>query len=82
MPLGYGLTLWKLALINKTASNIPYVVAHEAEHVRQWAEEGFFRFIWLYGKELIANGYRANKYEVMARAEGSRNQWRYNEYRL
>ena len=70
MPFGYGLTLYKLVLINKTAEDTPYVIAHEATHVEQWTEIGFFKFPYLYIKELIKNGYMDNIYESSAREYG------------
>jgi len=48
MPFGYGLALWKLILINKSAKDIPYVIAHEACHVEQWSKIGLFKFPYLY----------------------------------
>ena len=44
LPFGYGLTLYKLVIINKTAEDIPYVIAHESKHVEQWTRIGFFKF--------------------------------------
>ena len=71
LPFGYGLTLWKWVLVRKDSENLPYVIAHEAEHVRQWTSNGFFKFIWLYAKELYMNGYEDNAYERQARYEGA-----------
>ena len=71
MPFGYGLTLYKLVFIAISPdSNVPYLKAHEAEHVRQWTETGFFKFIYLYFKESYDKGYHDNKYEVQARNMG------------
>ncbi len=43
------------------------LVRHELEHVRQWRDEGWLfpmRYAWRY----VRHGYRANPYEVAARA--------------
>lgn len=45
-------------------------VAHELCHIRQFRENGFFRFLWLYLKESMRVGYYNNKYEVEARKAG------------
>ena len=76
LPFGYGLTLYKLAIV-ANIEDPSYVIAHEAEHVRQWTSIGFFRFPYLYLKELHKRGYRDNKYEVWAREAGAKNQGNY-----
>lgn len=43
-------------------------VRHELEHVRQFREYGFFRFLFLYFIESVRKGYFHNKFEVAARA--------------
>ena len=80
MPFGHGLCLYTLVLINKTAKDVPYVIAHEAEHVRQWKEEGFFNFIFQYFRELWKVGYKKNPYEIAARNAGVKNRFRYSKY--
>jgi hypothetical protein len=80
LPLGYGLTLYKLVIINKTAEDIPYVIAHESKHVEQWTRIGFFKFPYLYIKELIAVGYWENKYERSAREYGMKNKHLYIDF--
>ena len=77
---GYGLTLYKLVLVNKSATDIPYVIAHEACHVKQWTEIGFFKFPYLYIKELIKNGYMNNIYEVEARYYGATHKKLYKDF--
>ena len=47
-------------------------VAHELCHVRQFQEYGFFRFLWLYFIESLKVGYYRNKFEVEARAAGTK----------
>ncbi len=47
-------------------------VAHELCHVQQFKQYGFFRFLGLYLIESWRNGYYHNKYEVEARAAGTR----------
>lgn len=42
-------------------------VRHEMEHLRQFRQYGFIRFITLYLLESIRNGYYNNKFEVAAR---------------
>jgi len=77
---GYGLTLWKLVLVRDDAKDLPYVIAHEATHVDQWTRIGFFKFPYLYAKELYRVGYIENKYEVEARSRGSLTKNEYKEY--
>jgi len=80
LPFGYGLTLWKLVLVRKDSQDLPYVIAHEAQHVKQWVENGFFKFPYLYIKELLKNGYQNNIYEVEARYYGRLDRDKYMEY--
>lgn len=42
-------------------------LAHEMCHIKQFAEHGTIRFLFLYLVESIKNGYRNNKYEIEAR---------------
>jgi hypothetical protein len=44
-------------------------LAHERVHIRQFQENGFFRFLWKYLVESARVGYFNNKYEVEAREE-------------
>ena len=74
---GYGLTLYKLILVNKSAKDVGYVIAHEACHVKQWTTIGFLKFPYLYIKELVTVGYYKNKYEVEARRVGNMNKHKY-----
>jgi len=67
LPFGYGLTLYRLALVREDCLDINYVIRHEKVHIRQWTEIGFFKFPVLYAIELVKNGYRNNKYEIEAR---------------
>jgi hypothetical protein len=41
---------------------------HELEHIRQFKEYGFFKFITLYIFESLKNGYQNNHFEIAARA--------------
>ena len=77
LPMGYGLTLYKLVLVDKNSEDLAYVVMHEACHVKQWTEIGFFKFPYLYVKELIKNGYSDNIYEVEAKYYGRINKHLY-----
>lgn len=43
-------------------------VRHEACHVLQYREYGIFRFLYLYIREYLRNGYVDNSFEVAARA--------------
>lgn len=81
LPLGYGLTLYKIILVRKDSNDLPYVVAHENAHLKQWVKIGFFKFPFLYTKELLKNGYKNNKYEVSARKSGLINRYKYLEYK-
>jgi hypothetical protein len=40
---------------------------HELAHVRQYAQHGFLRFLFLYLLESVRKGYRNNRFEVEAR---------------
>ena len=80
LPFGYGFTLWKLVLVRRDG-NIPYLIAHEATHVKQWTEIGLFKFPLLYAYELIKHGYAENKYEVEAREQGYKNSHKYTKYK-
>lgn len=40
---------------------------HELCHIRQFAEHGFFGFIYKYLVESLRNGYSNNKFEIEAR---------------
>src|SRR3954471_1741010 len=42
-------------------------VRHEVAHVKQYAQLGFFRFIFLYLLETFNKGYENNSFEVDAR---------------
>ncbi|MDB4681399.1 hypothetical protein OAE88_00665 [bacterium] len=70
---GYGLTLYKLVFIREDVVDYEYVKQHELIHVEQWTRIGFFKFMYLYLKELYDVGYFENKYEVEARFKGSIN---------
>jgi hypothetical protein len=41
---------------------------HELKHVEQFRQHGFLRFLFLYAWETVRRGYRANRFEVEARA--------------
>ena len=47
-------------------------VAHELCQIRQFKENGFWRFLWLYLVESFRNGYYNNKFEVEARLAGTK----------
>lgn len=49
----------------------PAWVAHEQVHLRQFREQGFWRFLWRYVWESARVGYYANRYEVEAREEAA-----------
>mgnify|MGYP006928180633 CR=1 FL=1 len=79
LPFGYGLTLYKWVLVKRS----PYLaqnIAHEAEHVRQWVEHGFFPFIIAYAANHIKYGYWNNPFEVQARARAIPDAYLYTEY--
>ena len=81
MRYGTGLTLYKLVFIRDGLSkdDRAYTIAHEYCHVQQWTEIGFFKFPYLYIKELIKNGYMDNIYEVQARLYGMANKDKYKD---
>ncbi|MBS1783056.1 MAG: DUF4157 domain-containing protein [Bacteroidetes bacterium] len=43
-------------------------VLHELKHVEQYEQNGWVRFLWLYGLETWKEGYTNNRFEVEARA--------------
>lgn len=46
----------------------PDLMAHEAEHVRQYKRHGFLPFLFLYLVDWIRKGYYNNRFEIEARA--------------
>jgi len=72
LPFGYGLCLYKLAIVAKGPYQA-YLIAHEAEHVRQWTEEGFFKWPCKYLYYLFKYGYKDNPYERAAVKKGIKN---------
>ena len=72
LPFGYGFTLYKLVFIREDSKDYEYVKQHELVHVEQWTRIGFFKFPYLYIKELIKNGYINNIYEIEARELGAK----------
>lgn len=42
-------------------------VRHELQHIKQFQQYGFFRFICMYTLESIRHGYHNNRYEKEAR---------------
>ena len=72
LPFGYGLTLYKWVLVRKDG-DVPYLIAHEACHVKQWTTIGLFKFPMMYLYYLVKFGYLDNPYEIEARREGQRN---------
>jgi hypothetical protein len=79
LPFGYGIALWKIALVRKDSKNLAYVKAHEWKHLLQFKELGFWKFIFQYCKELCKVGYKNNRFEVEARAYGTMNQHRFKD---
>jgi hypothetical protein len=63
--LGTTIHLWKVD--KKSFLQNQRWFLHEMEHIRQYRELGFARFIWLYLLESIRNGYHNNRFEVEAR---------------
>lgn len=41
---------------------------HEAAHLKQYREYGYFGFLWRYFQEYLRSGYYMNRFEVAARA--------------
>jgi hypothetical protein len=62
---GRTIHLWKVDK-NSFLQNQRWLL-HEMEHIRQYKELGFTRFIWLYLLESIRKGYHNNRFEVEAR---------------
>jgi len=63
----FGLTihLWKVDK-DSFVQNQKWLM-HEMEHVRQYQQLGFVRFLWQYLLESIRKGYHNNRFEVEAR---------------
>jgi hypothetical protein len=62
-----AVTLGRTIIVHPDAPLTPRLLRHELEHVRQWRRRplGFpLHYAWLY----LRHGYRANPYEVAARA--------------
>lgn len=50
----------------------PDLMAHEAEHVREYDRYGFLPFLFLYVIDWIRKGYHNNRFEIEARAAEKR----------
>lgn len=68
-------------LLYRRADEIETIVAHELEHVRQFARLGLIRFAWLYARDYVRNrrrgmsayeAYEAIPFEVEARVAENR----------
>lgn len=66
-PVPRGASAWTLGplvIVRRKRAHDPVLMAHEEEHVRQWAERGVFGFLawylWHYGR------WRARGYNHMA----------------
>ncbi len=64
MVLGKKIFLWNISA-NDFLSKKKWL-RHEAVHVKQFQQHGFFKFIFLYLKESFKNGYEKNKFEIEA----------------
>ena len=76
LPFGYGLCLYWFVIVVKGPYQA-YLIAHEAEHVRQWKAEGFFKWPVKYFYYLFKYGYKENPYEVQARQAERRDYSKY-----
>lgn len=47
-------------------------LAHELVHIEQFKRFGKWKFLWMYLKESIKNGYYDNKFEVEAREKSKK----------
>jgi hypothetical protein len=77
----HGMTLGRHVLLVRGHEDDPKLLAHELVHVRQYAEQGFLRFLarylWNYGRNLVRlrnhrEAYLAIPAEVEARADADR----------
>jgi hypothetical protein len=62
-----AVTLGRTIVLNPDVPLTPRLLRHELAHVRQWQRRRFtfpFHYAWLH----LRHGYRANPYEVEARA--------------
>lgn len=62
-----AVTVGSTIIVSRRVEASAALVRHELEHVRQWREEGW-RFPIRYAVQYMRYGYRANPYEVAARA--------------
>lgn len=54
------------ASVDSFLNNTPWLL-HELKHVEQYEQYGLLKFLWIYLKESLQNGYHANRLEVEAR---------------
>ena len=62
-----AVTVGDTIIVDRDVAVTAALVRHELEHVRQWRAEGW-RFPLRYALQYARHGYRANPYEVAARA--------------
>ena len=62
-----AVTVGDTIVVHPGAALTAELVRHELEHVRQWRRDGW-RFPIRYAVQYARHGYRANPYEVAARA--------------
>jgi hypothetical protein len=62
-----AVTVGDTIVVHPRAALTAELIRHELEHVRQWRSDGW-RFPVRYAVQYARHGYRANPYEVSARA--------------
>lgn len=67
MAITIGKTIFLHNTSKKDFMQNRHWVRHELQHIKQFKQYGFFRFLWLYTKESLRHGYDQNKFEIEAR---------------
>jgi hypothetical protein len=62
---GTTIHLWNISKADFLKNN--RLVRHELQHVRQYRQQGFVRFLFLYLLESLRKGYYNNRFEAEAR---------------
>jgi hypothetical protein len=60
-------TWWNVVLVRRGVRLTTQLLAHELAHVLQWQAFGALGFVWRYARHLIAQGYKHNPLEMIAR---------------
>lgn len=67
MAIVFGNTIFLWNVSKYLFLNNPQWLRHELVHIEQYKKYGFFKFLFLYLKESMKNGYYQNRFEQEAR---------------